>query len=109
MEKSKAKKYPGKGRVELRELYVVPLEKKDAEPVEVDGEEFMILLVEDKDAVAIERYDFLKLVDVRMDAPKGRIRIYPAMGCKKIVYDYEKHSVESVREKKEQEVIKNRQ
>ena len=100
MEKSKAKKYPGKGRVELRELYVEPLGKKDAEPVEVDGEEFMILLVEDKDAVAVERYDLLKLVDVRMDAPGGRIRIYPAMGCKKIVYDYEKHSVESVREKK---------
>lgn len=102
--KTSRKKYPGKGKVEVCEIYVAPLDKKDALPVDIDGDEFMIMLVTDKDNVEIERYDFLKMDDVRMDSPGGKIRIYPAMGCKKLVYDYERHSVASVRKEKKPSV-----
>ncbi len=94
--KDSKKSYPKKGTFEVKEIYLKPLEPKEAEPVVVDGTEFLIFLVEDKNHVEVDKYDMILMEDgVRVDCVGGVMRVYPKMGSSTLVYDRDRHAVRS--------------
>lgn len=82
--------------VEVQEIYIKPLEPKEAEPVEVDGKRFLIFLVEDKNKIEMDRYDYFTIEKARVDCVEGTIRIYPALGGKNLLYNYKDHTITTI-------------
>ena len=71
-------------------------ERGGKEAVEIDGQKFLIIMVEDKDHVEVDAADWYIIEGARVDCVEGTMRVYPKRGDSKVCYEYETHRIWSV-------------